>query len=82
MGAVGSLEVEPMFLACASNATWQHADMAFRKILGRASGSHALFQVCQVHGFEPKFRGADRWVGCQTGVTRHVQVAVVGRSPL
>ena len=57
VGVVGSLEVEPMFLACVSEPTWQHADVEMRMLVQRASGLHALFHVPSVHGFEIVFRG-------------------------
>ena len=57
VGVVGSLEVEPMFLASVFEATWQHADMEMRKFARKTRGSHALFYVCSVHGVELVFRG-------------------------
>ena len=38
---VGSLEVEPTFLARVYEATWQHADVEMQKLGRRARGSHA-----------------------------------------
>ena len=35
------LEVEPMYLACVYEATWQDADVEMRKLCHRARGSHA-----------------------------------------
>ena len=45
VGVVGSLEVEPTFLARVSEATWQHADVEMRKLVRIARGLHALFYV-------------------------------------
>ena len=55
VGVVGLLEVEPMFLARVSEATWQHSTVAMRKFAKRACGSHTLFYVCSVHGLELVF---------------------------
>ena len=38
---VGSLEVEPTFLARVYEAMWQHADVEMQKLGRRARGSHA-----------------------------------------
>ena len=38
---ISSLEVEPMYLACVHEATWQDADVEMRKLCCRARGSHA-----------------------------------------
>ena len=54
---VGLLKVEPTFLARASVATQQHADMEMRKLARRARGLQGLFHVCWVHGVELVFRG-------------------------
>ena len=53
-----SLEVEPTFLARVANATWHDADVEMRKIARRARGSHALFHVKQLHGFDLVYRGS------------------------
>ena len=45
VGTVTSLEVEPTFLACVVNATWNDADMEICKFASHARGSHALFYV-------------------------------------
>ena len=39
VGVVGSLQVKSTFLACVSEATWQHADVKMRKLLRQARGS-------------------------------------------
>ena len=57
VGAVMSLEVEPTFLAHVANARWYDADMEMCKIARRARGSHALFHVKQLHGFDLVYRG-------------------------
>ena len=36
-----SLEIEPTYLACVHEATWQDADVEMRKLCRRACGSHA-----------------------------------------
>ena len=56
VGAVMSLEVETTFLACVENSTWHDADVEMRKIACRARGSHALFHVKQLHGFDLVYR--------------------------
>ena len=57
MGVVGLLEVEVTFLACVSDAMWQHADMKMRKLVQRARSTHALFYVHLLHGVELVFCG-------------------------
>ena len=44
-GVVGSLEVEPSFLARVHVATFDQADAEMRKLVRRARGNHALFHV-------------------------------------
>ena len=56
---VGSLEVEPTFLARVYEATWQHTDVEMQKLGRRARGSHAEFHVRELHGFELVFRGTN-----------------------
>ena len=51
-GAVISVEVKPTFLARVANATWHYADVEMCKIAHCARGSHALFHVKQLHGFD------------------------------
>ena len=58
VGTALSLEVEPTFLARVANATWHDADVEMRKIACRARGSHALFHVKQLHGFDLVYRGS------------------------
>ena len=58
VGAVMSLEVEPMFLACVANATWHDANVEMRKIAHRARGSHALCHVKQLHGLDLVYHGS------------------------
>ena len=58
VGTALSLEVEPTFLACVANDTWCDADVEMHKIARRARGSHALFHVKQLHGFDLVYRGA------------------------
>ena len=58
VGTVMSLEVEPTFLARVSIATWHDADVEMHKIARCARGSHALFHVKQLHGFDLVFRGS------------------------
>ena len=58
VGAVMSLEVEPTFLARVANATWHDSDVEMCKITRHARGSHALFHVKQLHGFDLVFRGS------------------------
>ena len=58
VGNVMSLEVEPTFLAHVANATWHDADVKMCKIACRARGSHALFHVKQLHGFDLVHRGS------------------------
>ena len=40
------------------NATWHDADVEIHKIARCARGSHALFHVKQLHGFDLVFRGS------------------------
>ena len=58
VGTALSLEVEPTFLACVANATWHDADMEMRKIANHARGSHALFHVKQLRGFDLVYHGS------------------------
>ena len=58
VGTALSLEVEPTFLARVANATWHDADVEMRKIARRARGSHVLFHVKQLHGFDLVYRGS------------------------
>ena len=57
-GTVLSLEVEPTFLARVASATWHDADVEMRKVAHHARGSHALFHIKQLHGFDLVFRGS------------------------
>ena len=52
-----SLEVEPTFLACVTEATWANADVEMRKLVRRAQGSHANFHIWELHGFKLIFCG-------------------------
>ena len=47
-----------MFLARVSSATWHDADVEMRKVALRARGSHALFHVKQLHGFDLVYHGS------------------------
>ena len=58
VGIAMSLEGEPAFLARVANAMWHDTDMEMRKIARRARGSHALFHVKQLHGFDLVYRGS------------------------
>ena len=58
VGTVTSLEVEPTFLVHIANATWHDADMEMCKIVHHARGSHVLFHVKQLHGFDLVYRGS------------------------
>ena len=58
IGAVMSLKVEPRFLARVENAMWHDTDMEMRIIARCVRGSHALFHVKQLHGFDLVFRGS------------------------
>ena len=58
IGTALSLEVEPTFLARVANAMWHDADVKMRKIARRVRGSHALFHVQQLHGFDLVYRGS------------------------
>ena len=58
VGTVLSLEVEPTFLARVAKATWHEADVKMRKIARCARGSHVLFHVKQLHGFDLVYRGS------------------------
>ena len=58
VGTALSLEVEPTFVARVAHATWHDADVEMRKIAHRARGSHALFHVKQLHGFDLVYRGS------------------------
>ena len=58
VGTALSLEVEPTFLAHVANATWHDANVEMCKIARRARGSHALFHVKQLHGFDLVYRGS------------------------
>ena len=58
VGTILLLEVEPTFLARVLNATWHDADVEMRKTARHARGSHALFHVKQLHGFDLVFRGS------------------------
>ena len=44
-GVIGSLEVEPSFLARVHAANLDQADAEMRKLVRRARGNHALFHV-------------------------------------
>ena len=52
VGTALSLEVKPTFLARVANAMWHDADVEVLKIAHRTRGSHALFHVKQLHGFD------------------------------
>ena len=54
---ISSLEVEPMYLACVHEATWQDADVEMRKLCCRARGSHAQFHVRELYGVELVYHG-------------------------
>ena len=56
-GDIGSLEVEPTFLARVHDAKFNHADAEMRKLVRRAKGTHAMFHVRARHGVELVFRG-------------------------
>ena len=58
VGTVMSFEVEPTFLARVANAFWHDADVEIHKIFRRTRGSHALFRIKQLHGFDSVFRGS------------------------
>ena len=58
VGALMSLQVEPMFLARVANATWHDTDVEMRKITRHARGSHALFHVKQLHSFDLVYHGS------------------------
>ena len=58
VGNALSLEVEPTFLARVANTTWHDTDVEMHKIARRARGSHALFHVKQLHGFDLVYRGS------------------------
>ena len=58
VGTVLSLEVEPTFLARAANATWHDTDVEMRKIDHHARGSHALFHLKQLHGYDLVYCGS------------------------
>ena len=47
-----------MSLARVAKATWHDADVEMRKIACHARGSHVLFHVKQLHGFDLVFRGS------------------------
>ena len=53
---VGSLVVEPTFLARVSKATWEHPNREMAVFGKRARGSHPSFHVASRHGFELVFR--------------------------
>ena len=52
IGTALSLEVKPTFVAHVANAMWHDADVEMREIACHARGSHALFHVKQLHGFD------------------------------
>ena len=52
-----SLEVEPMFFACVTEATRAEADVKMKKLIRRAQGSHASFHIRELHGFKLVFCG-------------------------
>ena len=54
---IGSLVVEPSFLARVHEATWMTPDEEMRKIARRARGVHPQFHVQMRHGLELVFRG-------------------------
>ena len=56
-GVVGSLEVEPRFLARVNAATFAHADAEMAKMVRCARGPHGMFHVFTRHGYELVFRG-------------------------
>ena len=56
--AVMSLEVKPSFLARVASAMWNDTDVEKRKIAHHARGSHALFHVKQLHGFDLVYHGS------------------------
>ena len=58
VGTALSLEVKPTFPTHVANATWHVADVEMRKIAHRARGSHVLFHVKQLHGFDLVYRGS------------------------
>ena len=58
VGAVLSLEVDPMFLACVANATWHDTDVEMHKFALHSRGPHALFHVKQLHGYDLVFWGS------------------------
>ena len=58
IGTALSLEVEPTFLARVANIMWHDTDVEMRKIARRARGSHALFHVKQLQGFDLVFHGS------------------------
>ena len=51
--------VEPTFLARVYNATWTNPDGEMLQFGRRARGSHALFHVREIHGFELIFWGTN-----------------------
>ena len=54
---LGTLAVEPTFLARVHEATWQTSDAEMRKLVRRARGTHAELHVGSRHGLELVFRG-------------------------
>ena len=54
---LGTLAVEPTFLARVHEATWKDPDAEMRKLVRRARGTHAQFHVGSRHGLELVFRG-------------------------
>ena len=51
-GHIGSVVVEPNFLARVSTATFDQPDAEMQKLVRRTRGNHALFHVCSRHGVE------------------------------
>ena len=49
-GVVGSLEVEPSFLARVNAATFDHANAEMAKMVRRARGTHGMFHAFTRHG--------------------------------
>ena len=58
VGAVLSMEVEPMFLARVSSSTWNASDVEMCKLACHAMRPHALFYVKQLHCYDLVFRGS------------------------
>ena len=71
VGTAMLLEVEPTFLARVANATRHDSDVEMRKIARHARGSHALFHMKQLHGFDLVF--------CSSGESARLVVPVICR---